>query len=64
MTARELDVLRVMADSHGNKAITVILCISEGTVKIHMNVILRKLDAVDRTQAMTVALRRGILRLE
>ena len=64
LTARELDVLRVMADSHGNKEIADILFISEGTVKTHVNAILRKLDAVDRTQAVTVALRRGILRLE
>jgi two-component system NarL family response regulator len=40
------------------------LYISEGTVKTHMNSILHKLDASDRTQAVTIALKRGLVRLE
>ena len=64
LTARELDVLRLVADGNPNKAIAVALFISEGTVKTHINSLLRKLDAADRTQAVTIALKRGILRLE
>ena len=64
LTARELEVLRPMADGLGNKEIADALSISEGTVKTHVNAILRKLDAADRTQAVTTALKRGILRLE
>jgi len=64
LTPRELEVLRVMADSRGNKDIADLLSISEGTVKTHVNAILRKLDAADRTQAVTMALKRGILRLQ
>lgn len=64
LTPRELEVLQVMADSHGNKDIAELLSISEGTVKTHVNAILRKLDAADRTQAVTTAVKRGILRLK
>jgi two-component system NarL family response regulator len=64
LTSRELEVLQSMADGNGNKEIADVLSISEGTVKTHVNAILRKLDAADRTQAVTTALKRGILRLE
>jgi two-component system NarL family response regulator len=64
LTAREVEVLRLVADGTPNKAIAVALFISEGTVKTHINSVLRKLDAADRTQAVTIALKRGILRLE
>jgi two-component system NarL family response regulator len=47
-----------------NKRIADLMSLSEGTVKIHVSNILSKLEASDRTEAVTVALRRGILRLE
>jgi two-component system NarL family response regulator len=64
LTEREVDVLRLMAHGRSNKAIGAELYISEGTVKFHVNNILGKLGAEDRTQAVTVALQRGILHLD
>ncbi len=64
LTEREVDVLRLMARGKSNKAIGVELHIGEGTVKFHVNNILGKLGAEDRTQAVTVALQRGIIHLE
>jgi len=63
LTRREIQVLRLTADGKANKGIAVALSISEGTVKTHVSAILAKLDALDRTQAVTIALKRGILRL-
>lgn len=64
LTDRELDVLRQIATGLSNKEIGVALGISEGTVKVHVNSLLGKLDAQDRTQAVTIALRRGIVHLD
>jgi two-component system NarL family response regulator len=64
LTSRELEVLHLMADGNGNKEIAATLFIAEGTVKTHVNAVLRKLDAIDRTQAVTIALKRGILHLK
>jgi DNA-binding NarL/FixJ family response regulator len=64
LTAREIEVLTLMADGMGNREIADALCISEATAKTHVNGILRKMDATDRTEAVTTALRRGILRLK
>lgn len=64
LTPRELEVLHLIADGNGNKEIAETLFVAEGTVKTHVNAVLRKLDAIDRTQAVTIALKRGILRLE
>jgi two-component system NarL family response regulator len=64
LTSREIEVLHLIADGNGNKEIADTLFIAEGTVKTHVNAVLRKLDAIDRTQAVTIALRRGILHLE
>jgi two-component system NarL family response regulator len=64
LTSRELEVLHLMADGNGNKEIAATLFIAEGTVKTHVNAVLRKLDAIDRTQAVTTALKRGILHLK
>jgi DNA-binding NarL/FixJ family response regulator len=61
LTEREIDVLRRVAAGKSNKVIAAELDISEGTVKTHMKSILPKLDASDRTHAVTIALRRGIL---
>jgi two-component system NarL family response regulator len=63
LTRREIQVLQLAADGKGNKEIAVVLEISEGTVKTHVSSILAKLEAADRTQAVTIALKRGILRL-
>ncbi|MHB9106284.1 MAG: response regulator [Armatimonadota bacterium] len=64
LSPRELEVLKLMGDGHANKEIADRLSIAEGTVKTHVVAILRKLDATDRTQAVTIALKRGIIRLE
>jgi DNA-binding NarL/FixJ family response regulator len=61
LTAREVDVLRRVAAGRSNKIIADDLGISEGTVKTHMKSILSKLAADDRTHAVAIATRRGIL---
>lgn len=63
LTEREVEVLRGVAGGKSNKTIASELGISEGTVKTHMKSILPKLDASDRTHAVTIALKRGILDL-
>jgi DNA-binding NarL/FixJ family response regulator len=63
LTAREIQILRRVAAGKPNKLIAAELGISEGTVKTHMKSILPKLDASDRTHAVMIALRRGILDL-
>jgi DNA-binding NarL/FixJ family response regulator len=63
LTEREIEVLRRVAAGKSNKLIAADLDISEGTVKTHMRSILPKLDASDRTHAVTIALKRGILDL-
>jgi DNA-binding NarL/FixJ family response regulator len=63
LTEREIEVLRRVAAGKSNKRIAAELDISEGTVKTHMKSILPKLDASDRTHAVTIALKRGILDL-
>lgn len=64
LTEREVDVLRLMTRGRSNKAIGTELHIGEGTVKFHVNNILGKLGAEDRTQAVTIALQRGIVHLD
>jgi DNA-binding NarL/FixJ family response regulator len=63
LTEREVEVLRRVAAGKSNKLIAAELEISEGTVKTHMKSILPKLNASDRTHAVTIALKRGILDL-
>ena len=63
LTPREIEVLGLVANGKSNKEIARTLFITEGTVKSHLNAMLRKLDAADRTQAVTIALKRGLLRL-
>ena len=63
LTEREIEVLRVLADGNSNKMIAEALHISEDTVKAHIKNILQKLDASDRTHAVTIALQRGYLRM-
>jgi DNA-binding NarL/FixJ family response regulator len=61
LTRRELDVLASMADGLPNKAIASRLGISDQTVKFHVASIIGKLGAANRTQAVRIALRRGLL---
>jgi two-component system NarL family response regulator len=63
LTGRELDVLRGIACGQSNREIGTSLGIGEGTVKTHVNRVLSKLGARDRTQAVVVALERGIIHL-
>lgn len=64
LTAREFEVLKLIVAGKSNKQIGDDLGISEGTVKSHVNNILDKLGVTDRTQAVSVALKRGIVHLE
>lgn len=63
LTAREIDVLKLILKGNSNKEIGAALFISEATVKTHVNNILGKLGASDRTHAATMALQRGIIHL-
>ncbi|MEH2425476.1 MAG: response regulator transcription factor [Nostoc sp.] len=63
LSERELTVLRSMAQGMSNADIAAALSIGEGTVKSHVNRILNKLDVSDRTQAVIVAVKRGIVNL-
>ncbi len=63
LSERELEVLRSLAQGMSNADIAAALSIGEGTVKSHVNRILNKLDVSDRTQAVIVAVKRGIVRL-
>jgi DNA-binding NarL/FixJ family response regulator len=63
LTSREIGVLRLIAGGNANKLIADRLSISEETVKGHVKNILSKLGASDRTHAVTVALKRGIIDL-
>src|SRR5215467_11346815 len=63
LTPREIDVLRLIADGNSNKLIASQLSLSEDTVKGHVKNILSKLSANDRTHAVTIALKRGIIGL-
>lgn len=64
LSSRELDVLRLISQGMSNKEIASKLGIAEGTVKIHTVHIFSKLGALDRAQAITIALKRHILQLE
>ncbi len=61
LSAREIEILRGVAAGNSNKIVAARLGISEETVKAHMKSILAKLGANDRTHAVTIGLRRGIL---
>jgi len=63
LTSRETEVLVHVAHGLGNKEIGLLLGTSAGTVKTHVQSILAKLGASDRTQAVTIGLRRGIIHL-
>jgi DNA-binding NarL/FixJ family response regulator len=63
LSSREIDVLRLIATGNANKEIAFQLSIAEETVKSHVTNILAKLGANDRTHAVTLALKRGIIEL-
>jgi DNA-binding NarL/FixJ family response regulator len=63
LTTREIEVLARLGKGNRNRDIGELLCISEATVKVHMSRILQKLGAKDRTEAIAIATRRGIIRL-
>ncbi len=63
ITAREIEVLQQIAGGNRNRDIAEKLFISEETVKVHIKHIMEKLGASDRTQAVAIAVRRGIIHL-
>ena len=63
LTTRELEVLRLIRDGYRNKQIADRLCIAETTVNFHIKNLVDKLGANDRTHAVTIALRRGLLQI-
>jgi len=63
LTEREVEVLKQVAAGNANKIIATHLAISEETVKAHVKNILSKLAANDRTHAVTIALKRGIIEI-
>jgi len=63
LTAREVEVLQQVAGGNRNRDIAELLHISEETVKVHLKHIMDKLGANDRTQAIAIAVRRGIIQL-
>jgi DNA-binding NarL/FixJ family response regulator len=63
LTARETEVLRHIAEGNRNRDIAEKLSISEETVKVHIKHLMDKLGASDRTQAVAIAVRRGIIQL-
>ena len=62
LTDREVEVLQLVCDGSRNREIAESLFISEDTVKVHVSRIMDKLGAKDRTQAVAIAVRRGIIR--
>jgi DNA-binding NarL/FixJ family response regulator len=63
LTARELEVLRLIRDGYRNKQIADQLAIAETTVNFHIKNLVEKLGANDRTHAVTIAIRRGLLQV-
>ena len=63
LSPREMDVLRLIASGNANKQIAALLSIGEETVKSHVTNILGKLGANDRTHAVMIGLKRGIIDL-
>ena len=64
LTMRELTVLRLLAEGKANKEIATALSIAETTVKVHLTHLFEKLGVSSRTEAMAVAARRGLVRLQ
>jgi DNA-binding NarL/FixJ family response regulator len=63
LSEREIEVLRLVAKGNSNKEIAVQLFVTEDTIKVHVRSMLAKLRASDRTQAVVIAIQRGLLDL-
>ncbi|QIN80605.1 response regulator [Rubrobacter marinus] len=63
LTPRELEVLRLVAEGLSNRAMAEKLFVTERTVKFHVSSLLSKLGAENRTEAVSIAVRRGLIRL-
>lgn len=61
LTPREIEILRLLVRGHSTKEIVNLLSMSMGTIRLHIRLILEKLDADDRTRAVAVAIERGIV---
>ena len=61
LTRRELDILTLIAEGYKNREISSKLCVAEGTVKVHINNIYKKLDIKDRMQASFYALKHDLI---
>jgi len=64
LTAREREVLALVAKGKGNREIGATLDVTEGTIKVHVNNILNKLNVASRTEAVNLAVRRGLVRID
>jgi len=64
LTSREMEVLRALVQGKSNKEIGCLLDIAESTVKVHVTHVLEKLKASGRTEAISVALKRGLIRMD
>lgn len=64
LTPRELEILQLLARGLINREIAHILCVSQSTIKNQINIMFAKLEVTDRTEAVTAALQRGVLRLD
>jgi two-component system, NarL family, response regulator len=64
LTTREREVLALVAKGKGNREIGATLDVTEGTVKVHVNNILTKLGVASRTEAVNIAVRRGLVRID
>ncbi|GEP42187.1 response regulator [Brevifollis gellanilyticus] len=63
LTSRELEILKLLVKGHSTKDIVHQLSLSMGTIRLHISIILDKLDAFDRTNAVAKAIERGIVHL-
>jgi two-component system, NarL family, response regulator len=63
LSERELQVLKYMASGKSNKEIAQVIYVSEHTVKAHVKSILAKMDAIGRTEAIAIAIKRGLVRV-
>jgi DNA-binding NarL/FixJ family response regulator len=61
LTTRQLQILQLLAEGKSNKEIARLLLLGLGTVKVHLSTIFMKLNARSRTEAITIALRKGLL---
>ena len=63
LTERELEILRLLVRGHSTKEIVDLMKLSMGTIRLHISIILEKLGAFDRTNAVAIAIERGIVRV-